>query len=696
VTEPTTASFLEVENLTVAYRQGGIERKALRNISLTLQIGKVYGLVGESGSGKTTLALAIMRYLPPQAVIRQGKIQFNDRNLLEMSADEMRQIWGKDMTYIPQDPESSLNPSIKIGEQIAEGMRIHQGLTKVEAQEATLDWIEKVRLSDPVRVSRSYPHQISGGMQQRVLIAMALSAKPKLLVLDEPTTNLDVTTQASVLNLLQELLAAGGMTALYVTHNLGVVGQFCDHVSVLYAGELVERGPKGSVYDRPLHPYTSGLLHSVPDPGENKGDQPLKFMPGRAPKLTDFRSGCAFRTRCPIAIDVCEQHPSLFPVSDSRASRCHRWQELMQEELTIDWSVDSIEEISKKTGETEPALSLENLTVIYPKRRSIGQLLSGDLSTAVEAVSGIDLDIPRGRTLGLVGESGSGKTTLARAVVGLVAVEDGETRFMGRVLPRQLNRRDIDTIRQIQMVFQNPHEALNPYLTIGETLRRPLQRHLGVSRDQAQTELVKLLDSVQLSPEFVQRFPGQLSGGEKQRVAIARAFASNPALLVADEPVSSLDVSVQAAILNLLNTLQRKFGGTYLFISHNLAVVGYFADVIAVIYLGRLMQVADAVDLFSPPYHPYTEALLAAIPTIKDGPRVERVLLEGDIPRVSEVTSGCPFHSRCPRSLGDLCRDHVPPWQVTETGKRYFCHIDESDLLLAQSSVWQDRKEREK
>jgi peptide/nickel transport system ATP-binding protein len=368
----------------------------------------------------------------------------------------------------------------------------------------------------------------------------------------------------------------------------------------------------------------------------------------------------------------------------------------MQEELTIDWSVDSIEEISKKTGEIEPTLSLENLTVTYPKTRSIGQFLSGDVATAVEAISGVDLDIPRGRTLGLVGESGSGKTTLARAIVGLVEVEDGETRFMGRVLPRQLNRRDIDTIRQIQMVFQNPHEALNPYLTIGETLRRPLQRHSGIGRDQAQKEVVKLLDSVQLSPEFVQRFPGQLSGGEKQRVAIARAFASNPVLLVADEPVSSLDVSVQAAILNLLNTLQREFGGTYLFISHNLAVVGYFADVIAVIYLGRLMEVADASELFSPPYHPYTEALLAAIPTIKEGPRVERVLLEGDIPRVSEVTLGCPFHSRCPRSLGDLCRDHVPPWQVTKTGKRYFCHIDESELLQAQSSVWQDRKGREK
>ncbi len=679
--------LLEIENLTVAYRQSGEEWIALRDISMTLQAGKVHGLVGESGSGKTTLALALMHYLPPEGIVRSGKIYFNGRNLLELSKEQMREIWGTEMTYIPQDPESSLNPSMQIGEQLAEALRNRQGLSKPDARDATLAMLHKVRLSDPSRVAGSYPHQISGGMQQRVLIALALSAKPKLLVLDEPTTNLDVTTQASVLDLIHNLLIEEQTAALYVTHNLGVVAQICDQVSVLYAGELVEGGPRGQVYDRPFHPYTSGLLSSVPVPGENKGQAPLRFMEGRSPLLSEPSSGCSFRPRCPVAIDICDQHPSLFPAGGSRISRCHRWQELEKNELNIEWPQDRIKQPSTISKDRDSLLALENIKVVFSESRTVSQRISGEPLTSVRALDGISLGMIKGRTLGLVGESGSGKTTLARAVVGLIDVTDGEIQFMGKTLPQRLEKRDFETIRQIQMVFQDPHDALNPYLTIGEALRRPLQRLGGIRSEDVQSEIVKLLGSVQLPPEFAHRYPNQLSGGEKQRVAIARAFAPNPTLMVADEAVSALDVSVQAVILNLLNKLQGRFGGSYLFISHDLAVVGYFADVIAVIYLGKLMELAEARDLFSPPFHPYTEALLSAIPTIRPKPEMERILLEGDIPSAYEVPSGCPFHTRCPRFIGDLCRDLEPPWRVTKTGKRYYCHIDQADLLLAQGSA---------
>jgi peptide/nickel transport system ATP-binding protein len=533
-------------------------------------------------------------------------------------------------------------------------------------------------------------------MQQRVLIAMALSTAPRLLVLDEPTTNLDVTTQASILDLFSDLISGVQTSVLYVTHNLGVVAQMCDRVAVLYAGELVEDAPLKSLFRQPLHPYTQGLLDSVPKVGQSKHDRPLRGIQGQIPPLGARPEGCVFMPRCPLAIEICRERPPLYTPETGRLTRCHRWQEIEAGVISARQPDTGEAEalpasrgyISLDGKEKEPVLDVREIEVHFDLRRSLEEMLSGRPARQVKAVNDVSISIPAGTTVGLVGESGSGKTTLARAVMGLVERTDGEVELLGRPLPAQLSQRQLDTLRHLQMVFQNPDAALNPYLTVGGSLRRPLMNLLKKSRSEADDEVMRLLESVRLTPEYARRMPGQLSGGEKQRIAIARAFASNPDLLVADEPVSSLDVSVQATILNLLNSLQVEQGSSLLFISHDLAVVGYLSDVIAVIYLGHLMEVAQAASLFEPPYHPYTEALLSSIPVADPEVQQEQIRLQGDIPSPINIPSGCPFHTRCPRFLGEVCVKETPPWRTDpQTGKRYFCHIPVEDLISVQEKV---------
>ncbi len=698
---------LNIEGLTIAYRHGDAWLEAVRDVSLRIDAGHTYGLVGESGSGKTTLALAIMRCLGEDGAVRRGTIEFAGRELLSLSESAMRQLWGAEMSLVPQDPLSSLNPSIRIGEQLAETLRHHDGLSDAEAGARAIDLLRMVRVPDPERVADSYPHQISGGMQQRVMIAMALSTEPQLLVLDEPTTNLDVTTQAAVLDLFRDLIRGRQTAALYVTHNLGVVARICDRVAVLYAGELVEDAPSADVFHRPLHPYTQGLLDSVPRLGQSKTAAPLQGIAGHIPPLGERPSACVYAPRCPLAIEKCHvERPPWDAPSAERRVRCHRWREILAGAISARQIPTGAPPARANGAGDRPVLHLQDVAVHYPLRRTVGQALAGRPPRAVRAVDGVSVTIPRGRTLGLVGESGSGKTTLARAIVGLVENTNGSMELLDIPLPPGLTRRNLDTLRHLQIVFQNPEEALNPYLTVGETLRQPLRTLLGMSRGGADAEVERLLAAVRLPASYVWRLPGQLSGGEKQRVAIARACASNPDLLIGDEPVSALDVSVQASILNLLGELQRERNGTTLFISHDLAVVGYLADDVAVIYAGRLMEVASAADLFEPPYHPYTEALLSAIPVADPdirqehirlaGPALSHVLskgeggVEGDVPSQTSGPTGCPFHPRCPRFLGDVCVTQTPPWQVDENGKRIFCHIPLNELRSVQERVFRD------
>lgn len=685
---------LDIQHLTIAYPAGDSWQTAVSDFSLHIQAGETVGLVGESGSGKTTIALAIMRYLS-QGRVMAGEIRLNGRNLLPLPPAAMTPIWGRQLGLVPQDPLSALNPAIRIGEQLAEGLRLHLGLDRPAATRRALDWLHQVRLPDPQRVWHSYPHQISGGMQQRVMIAQALSLEPALLILDEPTTNLDVTTQATVLDLLQELIAGHNTAVLYVTHNLGVVARICDRVAVLYAGELVDMAHTTDLFRQPIHPYTQGLLHSIPQPGQHKTQTPLSAIPGRIPPLGQRPTGCIFAPRCPLVISQChEERPLLANLTNGRVVRCHRWPEILAgpplPTTPLETAVGQAtpHDPPPLSANTPPVLRLTDLQVHFSARRTLRHLLPGwprgngngsrahkpGGGTAVKAVDGLNLHLGT-EILGLVGESGSGKTTLARAIVGLVEPTSGQIDLLGVSLPPRLSARTRPTLKQLQYVFQNPEEALNPSLTIGETLRRPLITLRQMTTEQANAQVGELLTAVRLSPDYAHRRPGQLSGGEKQRIAIARAMAANPALLIADEAVSALDVSVQASILNLLAELQARQQHTLLFISHDLAVVGYLADVIAVIYLGQLMEIAPATDLFQPPYHPYTEALLSAIPTTDPAAQGVPIRLTGDVPSQTTVAVGCPFASRCPRLIGDICTTQTPPWQELASGKRIFCHL---------------------
>ena len=677
--------LLKVEGLNVAYRVGEGEIGVLREIDLTIEAGQTVGLVGESGSGKSTLALALMRQLDSNGIVRTGRIQFGGRDLLALPEEEMRRVWGRELAFVPQNPASALNPSMRISQQLEEALREY-GCGHAEAARLGLDLLGQVGLAEPQRVARSYPHQLSGGMQQRVMIALALSGQPSLLVLDEPTTALDVTTEAAVLDLLREAVAIRNASLLYVTHNLGVVATLSDRVAVLYAGELAEDAPTEELFRQPLHPYTRGLLDSVPRLGQRKDGRPLQGIPGQVPRLDEFPNACVFAPRCLLAIQRCwTERPALDAPTPQRRVRCHRWPEILAGEISAQRAETPPIKAGKRTAKT--VLKVEGLKVEYPVLRPLTQVLSGKPKRSLQAVRNVKLEISSSQTLGIVGESGSGKSSLARSLIGLVERQAGKVDLLGLELPPRLGQRDKEMLSQLQMVFQNPEEALNPYMSVGESLSRPLVRLEGQSAAEARAQVPALLAAVRLPADYARRLPGQLSGGEKQRVAIARAFASRPELLLADEPVSALDVSVQANILNLLAELQAERQTAMLLISHDIAVVGYLADQIAVMYLGEFMQVSPAETIFDPPYHPYTEALLSAVPPPDPFVEQKQIRLEGELPSAIDLPTGCPFHTRCPRFLGEICVQQTPPWREAGDGKRYFCHIPVEELVQVQEPV---------
>ena len=678
--------FLEIQDLSVVYHTDTAELPVLREINLKIGSGQVYGIVGESGSGKTTLGLSVMCYLPTEGQITRGRILLLGNDLLQLEKPALRDLWQSDLSLVPQDPYSALNPSMRVGEQVAEVLLADGQTDKRSAQKQTVDWFAKVRLPNPTGIAKKYPFELSGGQRQRILIAMALINQPRLLVLDEPTTSLDVTTEATMLDLLRDLISEAGTAALFITHNLGIVAGLTERVAVLYAGELVEDTPTHKLFRQPLHPYTQGLLDSVPRLGMHKDIHALVAIDGQIPPLQDLPQGCIFAPRCSIAEDICHhERPSLDYPTPERSVRCHRWHEIASGDVML-----RTESRSASRPIREPSagttLQLSKLQVSY----DVAQPSMGSRNREKKrlvAVDHVSLAVKGHSTLGIVGESGSGKSSLALAVMGLLDDVDGEIVLFNIHLPPNVRQRDKTILRKLQMVFQQLDEALPPNLTVEEILARPLINLAGMDKATARSRAAELLRMVRLPSAYIQRYPHQLSGGEKQRVAIAQAIAASPDLLLTDEPVSALDVSVQANILNLLNDLQKDQGTANLLISHDIAVVTYLADDVAVMYLGQVMQLSPAQLLLLPPYHPYTEALLSAIPIPDPTYQGQAIRLAGDIPNPLDKPSGCPFHTRCPRILGEICRTTVPPWHISADGKNIFCHIPLNELVADQGSM---------
>jgi peptide/nickel transport system ATP-binding protein len=671
--------LLEFENARISYFTRAGEVNVTPGLSFTLRRGEALGLVGESGCGKSTVALAIMRYLGPAGRVMGGRILFEGRDLAALGEGELREIRGRRIAMVYQDPVSSLNPVMTVGRQLMEVPRIHEGVGPAEARERALRILAEVKLPDPEQALHRYPHQLSGGQQQRIVIAMALIAKPGLLVLDEPTTGLDVTVEAAVLDLVRELRQRHDSAILYISHNLGTVVRVCDRVGVMYGGELVEEGAIRQVFGQPRHPYTRGLLDCLPTLGRDKHRTPLVPIPGQVPSPRARPRGCGFAPRCPH-VDPARCASAPIPIEPVTGDPGHRVQCLRAAELPR-WGRRATE--GAAVGErsaSETILTADHLQKLYRQRR--GLFGTGAI---VRALNEVDLVARAGQTVAIVGESGCGKSTLARVLSGLETATAGRVRLAGAdVGAVPVDARPAGLRRQLQMVFQNPDSTLNPSHSVGYAIRRALRRLRRLARARSQPEAARLLEIVQLPAEFSARKPHQLSGGQRQRVAIARALAGDPEVIIADEPVSALDVSVQAAIVNLLGDLQATRGMTLVFISHDLSVVRYLADYVAVMYLGKVVEFGPVEAVFAPPYHPYTEALLSAVPVPDPDAQRDRILLEGPLPSATALPRGCPFATRCPRRLGAVCDDVSPPEQMLAAGHRIACHIPADELTRLQ------------
>jgi peptide/nickel transport system ATP-binding protein len=675
-------AVVRVDGLTIAYATRKGDVKAVRDVSFRIHRGETLGLVGESGCGKTTVAYGLLNYLGRNGKIVKGDVQFQGQSLVGQSSRELRRLRGDQIAMVYQDPMTSLNPVLRIGDQMAEVLMVHRGLEREAATKRCLEMLHRVYMPDPDKVLERYPHQISGGQQQRVVIAMAMLNNPALLIMDEPTTALDVTVEAAVLDLVADLRRDFDTAILFISHNLGVIARVCDRVGVMYAGELVELATVDEIFANPRHPYTQGLIRCLPRLGRSKASSVLYPIRGRVPAPDNLPPGCVFEPRCDYARDACrEQRPDLRPLSEGHLTRC-----LFSEEINAaDWqpTPDLLANVKSVPLETaaRPILEVSHLKSFYTHPNSSPLSLIGlGKKEYVKAVDDVSFEVPTGLTLGVVGESGCGKSTLIKAIIGLEDVTGGKAQFMGFDINRKVGTRDLTLIKELQMVFQNPDATMNPSYTVGQQIERPLRRFKVVPHDEVQAEVVRLLQAVKLDAHYYDRLPRQLSGGEKQRVGIARAFAGRPDLVLCDEPVSALDVSVQAAVLNLLLEIQREHGTTMIFIAHDLSVVRYFSDYVAVMYLGQVVEYGQAEQIYAPPYHPYTESLLAAVPVPDPSVAQKHIRLEGSVPSPLNPPSGCRFHTRCPRrgllpDGGKICETTVPPWRVEENGHRIFCHI---------------------
>ncbi len=678
--------ILEIEKLSISFFTRLREIPAVMDFSVTVQPGEAVGLVGESGCGKSTVALGIMQDMGRNGRITGGTVKFKGRDMATLSPDELRAIRGNEIAMIYQEPMASLNPAMRIGQQLMEVPMLHEGVSATEARARALQVVADVKLPDPERILRAYPHQLSGGQQQRIVIAMALMSKPALLILDEPTTALDVTVEAAIVELVRDLGKKYGTSMLFISHNLGLVLETCDRICVMYSGEAVERGAVRDVFDTMRHPYTQALFRSIPVPGADKTSRPLKAIPGNFPLPHERPQGCNFGPRCdyfrPGLCDAADVAMQPVEADGLHVTRCLRHAE-------IDWAAPvAASDVRARTAIGPVVLKVDDLRKYY---EVAGNALFGGAKRVVKANETISFEARESETLAIVGESGCGKSTLAKVLMGLETASSGRILLDGaEIQSTPIAERSTQTVADVQMVFQNPFDTLNPSMTVGRQIIRALEV-FGVGADDAarRERMLNLLDLVKLPRQFAERMPRQLSGGQKQRVGIARAFAGGARIVVADEPVSALDVSVQAAVTDLLMDIQRREKTTLLFISHDLSIVRYLSDRVMVMYLGHVVEIGSTDQVFSPPYHPYTEALLSAVPIADTKVEKTHIVLEGDIPSAMNPPSGCPFQTRCrwkSQVPGNLCETEVPVARDLAPGHQIKCHLAD-DVLQRMEPV---------
>ena len=675
---PTAAGtpILDVCDLqTQFFTDAGVVR-AVDGVTFSVAAGETLGIVGESGSGKSVTALSLMRLLEEPARSVGGEVRFQGRDVLAMDADELRALRGDGVAMVFQDPMTSLNPVLRIARQLVETMRAHGRFDDKEATTRAVSLLGRMGITAPGRAINSYPHQFSGGMRQRVMLAMGFANEPALLIADEPTTALDVTIQAQILDLIVELNRDFGAAIILISHALGVIANVCQRVIVMYAGEVVEEGPTEQVLADPRHPYTWALINAVPRVDRHlPGTRRLTTIEGAPPDPLAIPSGCRFAARCPFRIPKCDEHPALLGLAPGRKARCwvtQSGQALPPPATALTASARTV--VATAPAETaKPLLSVRGLVKHFPLPRDgfFGA------KKVVRAVEGVDLDVAAGETVGVVGESGCGKSTFARLVVRIHEPTAGSIRFAGQEIAQAPASAIRPLRRRMQMVFQDPYASLNPRMTVGDILSEPIRFH-GLTGTAAETaeRVEELLAAVGLNPKMAIRYPHEFSGGQRQRISIARALALKPEFIIADEPISSLDVNIQAQIINLLIELQERFKLTYLFIAHDLAVVRHISDRIAVFYLGKVMEIAPAENLFAASLHPYTRYLISAVP-IPDADaerRRARLPLAGEPPSAIDPPSGCCFRTRCPIAKA-VCAEVVPPLAMQRAGHLAACHF---------------------
>ncbi|MBM3519955.1 MAG: ABC transporter ATP-binding protein [Alphaproteobacteria bacterium] len=668
-----TEPIIEIDNLHISFFAKIGEIPAVIDFSMKVMPGECMGLVGESGCGKSTVALAIMRDLPGIGRITKGTIKFRGRDMGTMSQQELQQIRGSQISMVYQEPMASLNPTMRIANQLMEVPIIHENVSVEEARARALEMVKAVKLPDPERIMNAYPHQLSGGQQQRIVIAMALLSKPALLLLDEPTTALDVTVEAGIIELIKDLGKRFGTSMIFVSHNLGLIRETCDRITVMYSGEAVETGNIGDVFNRMRHPYTQGLFRSI-------------AIPGQLPLPHERPAGCNFGPRCAHFVkgrcDAADIPMQKVKGDKRHESRCLRIGE-------IDWAAPPVgRKVQEAIATGEPVLTIDHLQKHY--QVAANEIFGKGEKRTVKANEDISLEARAAETVAIVGESGCGKSTLAKVLLGLEKASGGRVKLSGQEIQATgVEARDPGTVSSIQMVFQNPFDTLNPSHSVGSQIMRTLEKfNIGKNVTERRERMLQLLDLVKLPRAFEFRMPRQLSGGQKQRIGVARAFAGRPRVVIADEPMSALDVSVQAAVTELLMDIQRTSKTTMVFISHDLSIVRYLADRVVVMYLGYVVEQGTTREIFEPPYHPYTEALLSAIPIADTRYTKRRVVLEGDIPSATNPPPGCPFQTRCPRKsqVGSKCETELPPLRDVGNGHLIRCHLTD-DVLKSMTPI---------